>query len=378
MIVEQLKRPYRDEQFEIVEKKGLGHPDTICDGVSDAISRGLSRYYLDHFGHILHHNVDKILLIGGHSEPRFGGGDIKRPMALVLGGRATDEFEGQKIPVYDIATDCTSKYLKSTLKNIDDHFTIEPRLGVGSAELKSLTGRVVANDTSIGVGYAPFSLLENNVAKLEPLMRSVKGVGEDVKIMGLRMGDRATFTLAAAIVSEYVSDRKAYDRIKLEVSQKSSKLVASGWKNASVAVNAADKGDNIYLTVTGTSAEMGDDGETGRGNRVNGLITPGRPMTMEAHAGKNPANHVGKIYNIIAARAAAEIAGMDGVEEAYVYLVSKIGAPLDEPQIKAVKIYGNAPESKIEGAVDYWLEHIPDVTEEFVHGKDAKSKKERR
>lgn len=378
MIVEQLKRPYRDEQFEIVEKKGLGHPDTICDGVSDAISRGLSRYYLDHFGHILHHNVDKVLLIGGRSEPRFGGGDITRPMALVLGGRATDEFEGQKIPVYDIATDCTTKYLKSTLKNIDDHFSIEPRLGSGSSELKSLTGRVVANDTSIGVGFAPFSLLEGNVTKLEPLMRSVKGVGEDVKIMGLRTGDRATFTLAAAIVSKYVNDRRAYDRTKLEISQKSSKLVASGWKNASVAVNAADKGDNIFLTVTGTSAEMGDDGETGRGNRVNGLITPGRPMTLEAHAGKNPVNHVGKIYNIIAARAASEIAGMDGVEEAYVYLVSKIGAPLNEPQIKAVKIYGQAPEKKIEDTVDYWLEHIPDVTEEFVSGKDAKFKKERR
>ena len=373
MIIEELKRPYSEEKFEIVEKKGLGHPDTICDGISDAISRGLSNYYLAHCGSILHHNVDKVLLIGGHSEPRYGGGDITRPMAIVLGGRATDEFEGQKIPVYDIARDCTAKYLKATIKNIDDHFTIEPRLGTGSAELKSLTGRVVANDTSIGVGYAPLSLLEDNVTKVEPLMRSIKGVGEDVKIMGLRTGDRATFTLAAAIVSKYVTDRAAYDRTKFQISEKSSKLVSRGWKNASVAVDAADKGDNIFLTVTGTSAEMGDDGETGRGNRANGLITPGRPMTLEAHAGKNPVNHVGKIYNIIATRAASEIAGMDGVEEAYVYLVSKIGAPLNQPQIKAVKILGKAPEKKIEEAVDYWLEHIPDFTEEFVRGKDTKS-----
>lgn len=50
-----------------------------------------------------------------------------------------------------------------------------------------------------------------------------------------------------------------------------------------VVINAADnyEKDIVYLTVTGTSAECGDDGQVGRGNRANGLITPYRPMTLE-------------------------------------------------------------------------------------------------
>jgi len=319
VLVEQLQRPYSANKFEIVEKKGLGHPDTLCDGISDAISRSLSKYYIDHFGRILHHNVDKVLLIGGQSRPEFGGGEIVRPLAIVIGGRATNDADGTKIAVNDIAKDATEKFLKKTVKNLNGHFTVEPRIGMGSAELRSLVGREVANDTSIGLGYAPLSRLEENVTKIEPLMRSVKGVGEDVKVMGIRKGNGVQFTLAAAMVSKYIDDMEQYNAIKHKVEDKVIGYASAGWADMSAIVNNADKGENIYLTVTGTSAEMGDDGETGRGNRTNGLITPGRPMTMEATAGKNPVSHVGKLYNIAANRMAAEISAFDGVEEAYVY-----------------------------------------------------------
>jgi len=40
--------------IEIVERKGLGHPDTICDHLSEELSRSLSKYYLEHFGCVLH------------------------------------------------------------------------------------------------------------------------------------------------------------------------------------------------------------------------------------------------------------------------------------------------------------------------------------
>lgn len=369
MIIEQLVRPYSVNRFEIVEKKGLGHPDTLCDGISDAISRGLCKYYIDHFGQILHHNVDKVLLIGGHSEPRFGGGEVTKPMTIVIGGRATDEVDGKKIPVKDIARESTERFLRASIKNLGDHFSIEPRMGVGSGELRSTVSRTVANDTSIGLGYAPFSHLENNVLKIEPLMRSIKGVGEDVKVMGIRTGGRTQFTLAAAIVSRHIKNMDAYDDLKVDIEGKVLKYAAPDWDDAAVYVNAADQGENIYLTVTGTSAEMGDDGETGRGNRANGLIAPGRPMTMEAVAGKNPVSHVGKLYNIVAEKAAEDIAKLDGVEEAYVYLVSRIGAPMELPQIKAAAIYGKADENKIEDAIDYWLEQLPNITGDFVEGK---------
>ena len=75
--------------FEVVERKGLGHPDTLADGISESISRSLSRFYLDEFGQILHHNVDKVLIIAGKSAPQFGGGSILKAPSVVVGGRAT-------------------------------------------------------------------------------------------------------------------------------------------------------------------------------------------------------------------------------------------------------------------------------------------------
>jgi S-adenosylmethionine synthetase len=360
---------YRDEPFEIVERKGPGHPDSLCDGISDAISRGLSRYYLDHFGTILHHNADKVLLIGGKSKPAFGGGEIVRPLSIVLGGRATDEFEGEKIPTQEIAKQCASAYLRNEVKMLDDHFTVEPRLGSGSAELRSLVKSAGANDTSMGVGYAPLSHLEKDVFEIDRLTHTVNGSGEDSKIMGIRTGGHAQFTVADAIVSKYAKSMDDYADIKAEIAARVITHISASWDDSSVIVNAADHGDDIYLTVTGTSAEMGDDGETGRGNRANGLITPGRPMTMEAHAGKNPVNHVGKIYNIIAIQAAKDIAKLDGVEDAYVFLVSRIGSPLDKPQIKAATIYGEAASSKIEYAIDYWLEQTLDFAQRWVNNE---------
>src|SRR5512139_1729263 len=78
-----------DRVVEICEHKGLGHPDTITDAVCEAASRELSLAYRSAYGAILHHNLDKGLLVGGRSEPRFGGGRILAPAKIVIAGRAT-------------------------------------------------------------------------------------------------------------------------------------------------------------------------------------------------------------------------------------------------------------------------------------------------
>ena len=99
-----------------------------------------------------------------------------------------------------------------------------------------------------------------------------------------------------------------------------------------------DTADGVYTTVTGLSAEAGDDGQVGRGNRVNGLTTPYRPMSLEAAAGKNPVTHVGKLYNVIAGRIARRlVAELPEVQEAHCYLLSRIGRAIDDPQLFDVK-----------------------------------------
>jgi S-adenosylmethionine synthetase len=356
--------------FEVVERKGLGHPDTLADGISEAISRLLCRFYLDEFGQILHHNVDKVLIIAGKSAPRFAGGTILKPPSVVVGGRAS---RPSAKPIDRIIEDATASHFHKTVKNLRQ-FQVEPLVEEGAPELRSLIGRG-ANDTSIGVGYAPLSKTEQLILDLEKVVRSVPAAGEDTKLMAVRMGDRLTLVVAAAMVSRFINSREDYDEAKAAVKEAVMRAAqAEHAGDVEVCVNCADAGENIYLTVTGTSIEMGDDGATGRGNHGNGLITPMRPMTMEAIAGKNPVSHVGKIYNVLAQKAAAEIAELEGVEEAYVTLVSKIGSPINQPLLRGVQISGDmaltaATEANVNGILDFWLDSSEDLVEQFVKGE---------
>jgi S-adenosylmethionine synthetase len=351
--------------FEVVERKGIGHPDTLADGISESISRGLSNYYLEEYGRILHHNVDKVLIIAGKSRPEFGGGSILIPPSVVVGGRATRPSDKS---LDDIFNQAVKSHFQKTLKNLKEYH-VETRAEEGAPELRSLIGKG-ANDTSIGVGYAPLNPVESLVLNLEKEILSIKGVGEDNKIMAVRIKDKLTIVVAAAMVSKYIASMENYREVKEKIKD----AVEKKSNSEDVSVNAADFDKNIFLTVTGTSIEMGDDGTTGRGNRGNGLITPMRPMTMEAIAGKNPTSHVGKIYNVLAKKAANEIAELDGVEEAYVTLVSKIGSPIDHPLLKGATIYGDLNlvpknEIRINSIIDYWLERKDELVEEFVQGR---------
>lgn len=342
--------------FEIVERKGLGHPDTVCDALTENLSRALSRVYLERFGAILHHNVDKALLCGGAARPAFGGGEVTEPIDIYLAGRATASFDGATIPVEEIAIEESRRWLRENLRHLDPvrHVRIHPRIRPTSPDLAELflrrreAGAPLANDTSLGVGFAPLDRLESAVLAVERKLNAPQAkaaqpeIGEDVKVMGVRNGSNLELTVACALVGRHVADLDDYLRKKARIRD----LAAAAAGGAKVALNTAD-GDtteSVYLTVTGLSAEAGDDGQVGRGNRVNGLITPYRPMSLEAAAGKNPVTHVGKLYNLLANRIArALVAEVSGVREAYCYLVSRIGRPVTEPQLVDLKLRLDEP-----------------------------------
>ena len=132
-------------------------------------------------------------------------------------------------------------------------------------------------------------------------------------------------------------------------------------------VNTADdvEAGAVYLTLTGTSAEMGDDGAVGRGNRVSGLITPFRATSLEAPCGKNPVSHVGKVYNVLALLMAQDIVErVTTVREANVYLLSQIGKPLDQPLVATAYVRPKSGEltASIQGDVEAVLdEHLANV-----------------
>jgi S-adenosylmethionine synthetase len=149
-------------------------------------------------------------------------------------------------------------------------------------------------------------------------------------------------------------------------------------REVSVEVNTADDvaEGSIYLTVTGTSAEQGDDGSVGRGNRSNGLITPNRPMSMEATSGKNPVNHIGKIYNLLSTRVAeAVVSEVDGIRDLRVRLLSQIGRPIDEPHVADADVVTEpgvdlaSIEPEIRAIVDRELADVTDVTRAVIDGE---------
>jgi len=383
--------PIEKQRIELVERKCLGHPDSLADGIAESISRALSRSYMEECGNVLHHNTDQGEVVAGESLPKFGGGIITRPIYFLISGRATKTFNGVNIPADAIAVEAARGYIKKVLPllNTERDVIVDCRMGRGSTDLqdvfRSCSGKAPrANDTSFGVGHAPFSEAESIVLGVSTfidgtLRPKYPVIGQDCKIMCLRDGDTINLTIAMAFVDRYCSGIADYIEQKNFLTEQIA-AVAGQFTNrkVNVAINTADDLDNgsIFLTVSGTSAEMGDDGSVGRGNRANGLITPNRPMSMEATSGKNPINHIGKIYNLLATEIAKDcVASVDGIEEIYVRLLSQIGHPIDQPHIASAQVLPkrgfevSALRREVEGIIDEWLEKTTTITERVIRGE---------
>ncbi|MCK3780207.1 methionine adenosyltransferase [Ensifer sesbaniae] len=374
-----------------MERKGLGHPDTICDALAETLSRNLCRIYQQRFGRILHHNVDKALLCAGRSTPAFGGGSVDAPINIYLAGRATSRLGDEVIPIEDIAIEGSRSWLQANLHalDVDRHVRIHALVQPGSQDLRDLFSRndrtPLANDTSFGTGYAPASALERLVLAVE---RQINGRdrsddhpawGEDVKVMGVRNHRSVRLTVACAMIDrhvahigDYVGEKSALGDVVRELAQR------HGFHECDVGINTADAAGMLFLTVTGTSAEAGDDGQVGRGNRVNGLIRPFRPMSLEAAAGKNPVTHIGKIYNVVAQRIAeAIVRRVPGVDAANCLMVSRIGDPVNRPSVLHLKVATQKElavsdvRQQVASVAEDHLNRLPGLIDEFVDGTMA-------
>jgi len=388
-VEELVHTPIEEQGTEIVERKGVGHPDSMMDGIAEAVSRALCKMYIERFGRILHHNTDQGEIVGGQSAPKFGGGLVLEPANVILVGRATTTVNNERLPYRSVAVEAARDHIRKTCTHLDvlSDVMIDCKIGQGSVDLRGLydTQKQLANDTSFGVGFAPFSQTENLVLKTEelingPLKKDLKEVGQDIKVMGVRKGDVIRLTIAAAMVDRYIPDKDHYRSVIEELRERVLKNAEKQTKRAvKVDINTGDNYDAgiYYLTVTGLSWENGDDGSVGRGNRVSGLITPYRPMSMEAAAGKNPVTHVGKLYNLLSFDIADRIVkeNVGRVQEVWVRIVSQIGKPIDEPQAATAQIIPEKGTSlasikkDAEGVIDEELSQIYKLTDRIVAGK---------
>ncbi|PSP31398.1 S-adenosylmethionine synthetase [Halobacteriales archaeon QH_10_67_22] len=385
-------RAVEEEAVEVVERKGLGHPDSVCDGVAEAVSQALAREYVERFGRVLHYNTDETQLVAGNAAPAFGGGEVLEPIYILIVGRATKEYDGETFPAESIALKTAREYLDEHFPSLDvgTDVIVDVKLGEGSGDLQTVFGEEgavpMANDTSYGVGHAPLTETEEIVYNTERHLVTEYAsehpvVGQDIKVMGKREGDHVDVTVAVATIDYYLDGLEEYKDVIADV-REYVRDVATAYtdREVTVHVNTADNYDerSIYITTTGTSAEQGDDGSVGRGNRANGLITPNRPMSMEATSGKNPVNHIGKIYNLLSTEIAESVvADVDGIRQLQIRLLSQIGRPIDEPHVADATVITEPGvaltdiEDDIAAAIDEELATVTDVTKRVIDGEIA-------
>jgi len=295
------------------------------------------------------------------------------------------------VPVGELALSSARAWLRANLRGLDveRHVQLHPVVRRGSAELVELFGAggpALANDTSLGVGFAPLSRLEALVLGVEQQLTSralrdaFPALGEDVKVMGIRRAAHFRLTVAAALVDRHLADADAYRAARSRVAEEARAAARGlGHTSVEVEVNGADDDTRgrFYTTVTGLSAEAGDDGQPGRGNRVNGLITPRRAMTLESVAGKNPVTHVGKLYNIAACLLAEElVSALPAIAEAECRIVSRIGRRVDDPPLLHLRVRGGDPRepalrARIEEIARQRVAEIPSLWRPLLAGEIA-------
>ncbi len=351
-----------DQQpIEIVERKGLGHPDTVADGIAESISIEYSKYCLENFGAILHHNVDKAIVLGGQCDLEYGRGELLKPFRVLLAGRMSRSFDNQMIDIKNIQTKAVKNYFKKILPrlNLDRDLEFHTFTSSSSRIPYWFSPRAIddlpehknphANDTATIIGFWPLSMLEQIVLaseryfyEFDPEVRPrFDFVGGDIKIMALRKEKDVELTLCVPFHADKISSQKEYYERKTLIEgglRESLQKRFSNLFDITLKINTQDQkirnekddGRGRYLTVIGSALDYGEEGISGRGNRCRGLISSMRPSTVESVYGKNPVYHVGKVYSLITQEIARQI-GTHFNCEATVIVTTRNGDPLYSP-----------------------------------------------
>lgn len=393
--------------FEVVERKGIGHPDTLADHLAEELSRAYSEYTRNHYGAILHHNFDKTSLHGGQSFVKFGEGYLTNPVRVILSGRASIKFGEEEIPVRQILEEITKKFLAKRLRNLNPEKDLTFVYNIATGKSPGLTDQNLpagarkfwhqprnlddlpeiknpfSNDTSLGVGYGPNSKLERLVLTIEKTLNSddykekYLWLGSDIKIMGTRNKTDYDITLCVPQISTEVPNLETYKKNKeivlKEIGGIATKILTTEGK-FTINLNTRDNDEKLdyYLTATGSSIESGDEGVVGRGNRINGLITPCRPMSMEGACGKNPVYFIGKVYYFCAQQIADRIFRETGFPSE-VYMVSQSGRPLLDPWKVFIAVTGDFNSEQIAEIAKAEIANIPEIKNRLLRREEVLS-----
>lgn len=391
-----------NSDFEIVERKGRCHPDTLSDRLAELLSRTYSKYTFEKYGVILRHQFDKLSLMGGKCDVRFGGGNFRSPVRLLINGRATSKFAGETVDFRDLIINTASSFLEKELRNfnfltdcrvmwentsnstrgmIDNenkgdtaiHNRFHPR---SIKDLPEATDPI-SNDTAVGCAWAPLTPLEKLVLEIEQTLTSDETwslypwMGSDCKIMASRSKKNVDITISIPQVSTYVNSVDEYkNNCKIIMSLVNKITEKYPFIDPKITLNPGDYTDKemLYLRLTGSCIESGDEGQVSRGNRLGGIISSRRPFSIEGLSGKNPSYHAGKIYSVASLDIASRIWEDQGIP-CEVYIASQIDRPLNDPWVVTINSVEKIDIEKAEKVVRDVLSNLIEITNKLVDGK---------
>lgn len=397
-----------ERDFEVVETKGKGHPDNLCDTLAEKISANYSKYCLNKYGYILRHMIDKLSILGGGSRVTFGKGVITEPIKILINGRFTDRYRDDKIDYMKIINETIREYFgelfpllnfDKDVKIIDNThhnegpgvvFTPDGKTNnyrknffevTDEHDIERHYNNFRCNDTSTTVSYFPMSKLERMVLDIEQTLNSKETkekfpwIGTDIKVMGIRKKQKIEITCCIPLIALYIKNIYQYNEkistIKIKVKKIAEKYFEK--ENISIDLNTRDNYENndLYLTAIGSAIESGDEGAVGRGNRSRGVIPFCRNFSMEASCGKNPVYHTGKLFTAIGDIISEKIYNNYGLENV-VYCTSKMGDFIEDIWNISIEFNKEITENikqSIEKIVKEEVEEHKKVTEEIINGK---------
>lgn len=402
------KQNINQQPFEVVETKGKGHPDNICDTLAEKISSNYSKYCIDKYGVILRHMIDKLSVLGGGSKVRFGKGEMIAPIKILVNGRFTDRYQNDKIDYMKIVNGTiidyfnelfplldTSLFLEiidnthhnegpGVVYNEDDTTKNERKRFFEVTDEKDVlrhNNHFRCNDTSTTVSYYPMSNLEKLVLEIEKTLNSNQykeehpWVGNDIKVMGIRKDKKVEITSCVPLIAVYVKDLRDYKDKLMNIKEDISLIAKHHFPDSQcdIYLNTRDnyEKNDLYLTAIGSAIESGDEGAVGRGNRSRGVIPFSRSFSMEAACGKNPVYHTGKLFSAIGDLISKKIYDNFNIENV-VYCTSKMGDEIDNPWNISVELNTNVSakiKREISNIVKSEIKNHTQITNALINGE---------
>lgn len=357
---------------EIVERKGVGHPDSLADALANEVSVAFSRHCLERFGVVLHHNVDKLYVGGGDTVPDYGTSVVRWPMSVVINGRMADMFGGEPIDIRSIQRDAALNYLQKVLPRLTSS---DVRVDTNATQRHRVTYRyrpkdktqiphtiqLKANDTSCCVANWPPTVTESITYRLERYFwENVDGyaiprfpeVGQDIKVFVLRTGTHLEVTVCMPTISSLTGSYATYRSIVAHHESALRELAHSIAAPAGLSVSLhVNEYQDPYMLCIGTCAECGEEGVVGRGNNILGIISSNRIHTQESWAGKNPVYHTGRVLGYLTLKLARAVSTKLGVK-CSIMAMTQCGGSLIPPASLVVTTDRSVDRHKVEEIVD--------------------------